>query len=86
MIKDDMLRKGKILIIAFWFSTKLIFKETAVLKLWGGLFMPAKGTKKIRGHTRKKYLINDPLLKIEDPFAKRTRVKTHFRSKPKKRK
>ena len=49
--------------------------------------MPRKGTKKVRGHTRKSYLINDPFtgLKIEDPFAERTRVKPHYRSKPKKR-
>jgi len=50
--------------------------------------MPAKGTKKIRGHTRKKYLINDKFtgMKIEDPLAKRTRVKSHYRKKPTKRK
>jgi hypothetical protein len=48
--------------------------------------MPAKGTKKVRGHTRRKYLINDPFLKIEDPFAKRTRVKSHYRKKPKNKK
>ena len=49
--------------------------------------MPAKGTKKVRGHTRKKYLINDKFtgMKIEDPFAKRTRVKSHYRKKPKRR-
>jgi len=50
--------------------------------------MPAKGTKKVRGHTRKKYLINDSFtgIKMEDPFAKRTRVKSHYRKKPSKRK
>jgi hypothetical protein len=50
--------------------------------------MPAKGTKKVRGHTRKKYLINDRFtgMKIEDPFAKRTRVKSHYRKKQKRKK
>ena len=50
--------------------------------------MPRKGTKKVRGHVRKKYLIKDSFtgFKIEDPFAKRTRVKTHYRQKPKRKK
>jgi hypothetical protein len=49
--------------------------------------MPRKGTKKVRDHTRRKLIVDDPILgvEIEDPFAKRTRVKTHFRKKPKKR-
>ncbi len=49
--------------------------------------MPRKGTKKVKGHTRKSYLINDSFtgLKIEDPFGKRTQVRTHFRKTSKKR-
>jgi hypothetical protein len=47
--------------------------------------MPPKGTKKVRGHIRRKYMVNDPItgLKIEGPFAKRTRVRDHYRKKPK---
>ena len=50
--------------------------------------MPAKGTKKVRAHKRKKYLVNDPVfgVKIENPFSKPTRVKEHYRKKPTKRK
>ena len=46
-----------------------------------------KGTKKVRGHTRKSYLFKDSFsgFKVEDPFAKRTQVRSHFRAKPKKR-
>ena len=48
--------------------------------------MPAKGTKKVKGHTRKKYLVNNPYLKMEDPFSKPTKVKSHYRKTPTKRK
>ena len=48
--------------------------------------MPVKVTKKVKGHTRKKYLFNNPFLKVEDPFAKKTKVKSHYRKKPKSRK
>ncbi len=49
--------------------------------------MPRKGTKKVKGYTRKSFLVNDRLfgVKIEDPFTKRTQVRSHYRSKPKKR-
>ena len=49
--------------------------------------MPAKGTKKVKAHKRKHYLINDPItgLKIEDPFREPTKVRTHYRKKPKKK-
>ena len=49
--------------------------------------MPKKGSKKVKSHTRKHYLINDSFtgLKIEDPFKKPTKVKSHYRSKPKKK-
>ena len=48
--------------------------------------MPKKGTKKVKGHVRKKYLINDSFtgLKIEDPFAPRTKIKSHYRGPRKK--
>jgi len=49
--------------------------------------MPAKGTKKVKSHKRRKYLVNDKVLgvKIEDPFSKTTRVKSHYRKKPTKK-
>ena len=49
--------------------------------------MPAKGTKKVRGHTRRKYLVNDKFtgIKIKDPLAKSTRVRSHYRKKPKRK-
>lgn len=47
--------------------------------------MPAKGTKKVRSHTRQKNIATFGNLKIKDPFSKPTKVKTHFRKKPKRR-
>ena len=47
--------------------------------------MPAKGTKKVRSHTRQKNIMKIGNVAIKDPFAKKTKVKTHFRSKPKRR-
>jgi hypothetical protein len=49
--------------------------------------MPAKGTKKVKAHKRRKYLVHDKFsgVKIEDPFSKPTKVKEHYRKKPKKR-
>ena len=50
--------------------------------------MPRKGTKKVRAHKRRKLLMSDKTLgvRIVDPFAKPTRVREHYRSKPKKKK
>jgi len=46
----------------------------------GGQIMPAKGTKKVKTHIRRRYLLKDSFtgLKIEDPFAPRTKVKYAF--------
>jgi hypothetical protein len=48
--------------------------------------MPAKGTKKVRSHTRQKSMFKFGDVDIKDPFSKPTRVRTHFRKKPKRRK
>ena len=50
--------------------------------------MPRKGTKKVRGHERKKYLIKDSVtgFKVEDPFSKRTRVKPYYKGTPRRKK
>jgi len=45
--------------------------------------MPRKGTKKVRGHTRSKTLMDlGGGYKIKDPFTT-THVKTHYRKKRK---
>ena len=48
--------------------------------------MPKKGTKKVRGHTRQRNLIKIGNVAVKDPFSKPTKVGTHFRKKPKRRK
>jgi len=47
--------------------------------------MPAKGTKKVRGHTRQKNIMKIGNVAIKDPFDKPTKVRTHFRNKPKRK-
>ena len=47
--------------------------------------MPKKGTKKVKAHTRHSNLLKFGGVKIKDPFSKTTRVKEHYRKKPKKR-
>ena len=42
--------------------------------------MPRKGTKKVRGHTRRPTLFTVGGLKFKDPL-KTTHVKTHYRKK-----
>lgn len=48
--------------------------------------MPKKGTKRVKAHTRKKYLAKGKYVQIEDPFSKPTKVKEYYRGKPKKKK
>jgi hypothetical protein len=52
---------------------------------WGEVKMPAKGTKKVRGHIRRRTLIKIGDIEVKDPFSA-TYVKSHFRKKPKRKK
>ena len=47
--------------------------------------MPAKGTKKVRSHTRQRNILKIGGIEVKDPWSKPTRVKTHYRKKPKRR-
>lgn len=47
--------------------------------------MPKKGTKKVRGHIRQRTMFKVGDIEVKDPFSA-TRVRTHFRKKPKRKK
>ena len=47
--------------------------------------MPKKGTKKVREHTRRDTLVDVGDIKVKD-ITNSTKVKEHYRSKPKKKK
>ena len=48
--------------------------------------MPAKGTKKVRGHTRRKTLFKVGSIEFKDYTRPPTHVKSHYRKKPKRKK
>ena len=47
--------------------------------------MPKKGTKKVRGHTRSKTLVDFGDFKVKDVLST-THVREHYRKKPKRKK
>ncbi|MBN2065868.1 MAG: hypothetical protein JW771_03560 [Candidatus Thermoplasmatota archaeon] len=46
--------------------------------------MPAKGTKKVKGHIRQKTMFKFGNVEVKDPFST-NQVKKHFRKTPKRR-
>jgi len=47
--------------------------------------MPAKGTKRVRGHVRQKTMFKIGNIDVKDPLST-TYVKQHYRKKPQRRK